>query len=139
MGKPRDRKRLIHQAITVLANPNYIGSANMCLRGRVKCTNMQIADLADVDESKVFLLLPELVEEGSIRVYGNGRARELVIVKPPLTIPDSMYRRLNKKNTVAKRTCLHCGDSFKSEWVGNRVCGRCKDTRTYKDASWAMI
>jgi len=35
-------------------------------------------------------------------------------------------------STAAKRRCLACGRRFKSEWIGNRLCGRCKDRPDYQ-------
>ena len=33
------------------------------------------------------------------------------------------------------RRCLSCGNPFESEWVGNRVCKKCKDTTAWKSGN----
>lgn len=30
-----------------------------------------------------------------------------------------------KEEGAATRTCLRCGQPFKSEWIGNRMCKNC--------------
>jgi len=41
------------------------------------------------------------------------------------------------KITYKERKCLLCSRSFQSWGAGNRVCGRCRETRDYKDLSFA--
>ncbi|MBI4184408.1 MAG: hypothetical protein HY521_10460 [Proteobacteria bacterium] len=31
------------------------------------------------------------------------------------------------------RRCLRCGTSFDSEWAGERICRRCKETKSWRD------
>lgn len=41
------------------------------------------------------------------------------------------------RGDVAKRRqCLHCGRPFDSHGPGNRICGLCKDTETFRGAEW---
>jgi hypothetical protein len=40
-----------------------------------------------------------------------------------VTNPD----KARQEAAVKERKCLSCSKNFKSEWSGNRICGRCKD------------
>jgi hypothetical protein len=44
-----------------------------------------------------------------------------------ITDPDKARRQAARKT----RKCLSCSNAFASEWAGNRICGRCKDTVSY--------
>lgn len=39
---------------------------------------------------------------------------------------------------VKKRKCLTCSRDFKSEWIGHRICGSCKQTENYKSYSFHL-
>jgi hypothetical protein len=49
--------------------------------------------------------------------------RRLVGDFPPVTINEKSERPREKES---QRKCLCCGLIFISEWIGNRLCGRCK-------------
>jgi len=48
------------------------------------------------------------------------------------------YKKQDKPETAPvgtppkTRRCLMCGDSFQSEWSGERVCKKCKSTSTWR-------
>ena len=44
----------------------------------------------------------------------------------PVSKPESIQAHVAKK-----RECLTCRQEFKSEWIGHRVCGNCKQTDTW--------
>jgi len=35
---------------------------------------------------------------------------------------------------ASERSCLKCGNSFFSEWTGERVCKRCKQSSEWKNS-----
>ena len=39
------------------------------------------------------------------------------------------------QKTAAERRCLHCGTLFQSQWVGERVCRRCKDSANWREGA----
>ena len=43
-------------------------------------------------------------------------------------------KKAEKEPTVEEKTrrCLMCGQSFESEWAGERVCRRCKSTEAWR-------
>lgn len=41
----------------------------------------------------------------------------------PVSKPEPIHAHVAKA-----RKCLQCREEFKSEWKGNRVCGKCKET-----------
>lgn len=49
-------------------------------------------------------------------------------------IPPPGRRTYIPPTTYTKRRCLACRTEFDSEWAGNRICRRCKDTD-----SWRML
>ena len=121
---------LTHKYLTAMAGLGRI----------VKASNEDIAEVSGKSAGAVGQHLNVLESRGVIRRSGSRRGRIIHVVEPARNIPEWIYMEcIPEPSTVSERTCLHCGDSFKSEWIGNRVCGRCKDTRTYRDASWAMI
>ena len=57
---------------------------------------------------------------------------------------DTQIRHFHKRKSISvskpesiqahvakKRECLTCRQEFKSEWIGHRVCGNCKQTDTW--------
>ena len=42
-------------------------------------------------------------------------------------------RETNRDTDVKNRRCLLCGDSFPSEWAGERVCRKCKATAAWRN------
>ena len=37
-----------------------------------------------------------------------------------------------------KRKCLCCKKEFMSDWIGNRICPKCKDTANYKESKCSI-
>ena len=37
-------------------------------------------------------------------------------------------RKTQAVDESAERGCLACGEPFRSQWPGNRICGTCKET-----------
>jgi len=44
----------------------------------------------------------------------------------------SIKKPKNELYKVMKRKCMKCGDDFKSEWKGNRICPSCKLGSEYR-------
>ena len=49
--------------------------------------------------------------------------------------PTYFKKPQSKNANQAKRKCLFCEKDFKSEWSGNRLCGRCKQLTEFKSSS----
>lgn len=41
----------------------------------------------------------------------------------------------DRKHEIKERKCLQCGYWFKSLWIGNRLCSKCKSTSSHKESS----
>ncbi|MCB2101241.1 MAG: hypothetical protein KDE22_10255 [Rhodobacterales bacterium] len=37
------------------------------------------------------------------------------------------------RDSAKNRACLMCGDTFKSEGAHNRICRKCKETKTWRE------
>lgn len=131
--------RVVHQAIAILANPNYVSGDTALLRGKTDATNDRIADVCGVPPDGVGRAIAQLLDSGVLVRGGNSRCRILRMTRGPSTIPIVMARNVDQTNTAASRKCLKCRREFESTWVGNRVCGSCKETREFRDAEWALI
>jgi len=51
-------------------------------------------------------------------------AREL---EQPLYLINDAIEFWRRRDNIAKRKCLHCGENFQSDGPGNRICKRCKE------------
>ena len=38
-------------------------------------------------------------------------------------------------DNVKRRKCLMCGDKFKSKWAGERICGECRQTASWREGN----
>ncbi|WP_085899527.1 hypothetical protein [Kiloniella majae] len=89
--------------------------------------------------------IQELVAKGVIQCLGPHRDRYVILRVDPARIekvkryarktsqhsrPDSQS---GHQSTSKERKCLSCQQSFKSEWIGMRICGDCKLTPAWQD------
>ncbi|KKJ75427.1 hypothetical protein WH95_18470 [Kiloniella litopenaei] len=85
--------------------------------------------------------IQELVAKGLIQCLGNHRSRYVVLKANPADVVEvERYSRKTSQHSkplseaVKKRKCLSCQKTFKSEWVGMRICGDCKLTPAWQGA-----
>ena len=89
--------------------------------------------------------IQELVAKGVIQCLGPHRDRYVILKVDPIRVekvnryarktsqhsrPDSQG---GSQSTAKERKCLSCKKTFKSEWVGMRICGDCKLTPAWQD------
>lgn len=89
--------------------------------------------------------IQELVAKGVIQCLGPHRDRYVILKVDPIRVervkryarktsqhsrPDSQG---GNQSTAKERKCLSCQKTFKSEWVGMRICGDCKLTPAWQD------
>ncbi|WP_417454704.1 hypothetical protein [Kiloniella sp.] len=89
--------------------------------------------------------IQELVAKGVIQCLGPHRDRYVILKVDPIRVekvnryarktsqhsrPDSQG---GSQSTAKERKCLSCQKTFKSEWVGMRICGDCKLTPAWQD------
>ncbi|WP_085905625.1 hypothetical protein [Kiloniella majae] len=89
--------------------------------------------------------IQELVAKGVIQCLGPHRDRYVILRVDPARIEKvkryarktSQHSRPDCQNghqsTSKERKCLSCQKSFKSEWIGMRICGDCKLTPAWQD------
>ena len=85
--------------------------------------------------------IQELVAKGLIQCLGPHRDRYVVLKADPADVVDvQRHERKTSQHSkplseaVKKRKCLSCQKTFKSEWVGMRICGDCKLTPAWQGA-----
>lgn len=49
---------------------------------------------------------------------------------------DDLFHKEADSNLESKdRRCLMCGETFESEWAGERICRRCKATTAWRSGT----
>jgi hypothetical protein len=46
--------------------------------------------------------------------------------------PEEIFAEPTQRYEQKRRRCLRCQDEFDSEWVGDRICGRCKQSSAWR-------
>lgn len=119
---------LTHKYLTALADEN----------GLVTVSNADLAHRASKTEGAVGQHLDLLERQGVIRRSDKSRNRIIEVLQPAKNIPDWVRTDcIQEPITRARRACLHCGNDFDSEWIGNRLCPACKDSAPFQGGSFA--
>ncbi len=89
--------------------------------------------------------IQELVAKGVIQCLGPHRDRYVILrIDPARVVRVKRYARKTSQHSrpdnqsgsqsmAKERKCLSCQKTFKSEWIGMRICGDCKLTPAWQD------
>lgn len=66
-----------------------------------------------------------------IRLFRDNTSVSISVGK---TIMSNISETTSKQDQSKIRSCLRCKKSFPSEWIGERICNRCKKSKAWKDS-----